>query len=90
MPKIARAQGEIIVGSRGRYDGIAGPKPVRQRIFLDINRCPMANVLAEGKNPKTEFAQEVQDVFVLSLLSRPLEELHVSQHGNAAFFFSFD
>jgi hypothetical protein len=90
VPKVARAQGEIIVGSRGCYDGIAGPKPVRQRIFLNINGCSVADVLAQGKNPKAVFTQEVQDMFMLSLLPRPLEQLHIGQHGNTTLFFSFD
>jgi hypothetical protein len=90
VPDVARAQGEIVVGSSSCYDSIAGPKPVRQRIFLNINGCSMANILAKGKNPKIIFTKEVEDMFMLSLLRRPLEKLHVGQHGNTAFFFSLD
>ena len=52
---VAGAQGKIVVGSRGRDDGIAGPKPVGQRIFLNINGRSMANILTQGKNPKAVF-----------------------------------
>ena len=38
-----------------------------------VNGCPMTNVLAKGKNTKAEFPQEVQDVFMLSLLTCPLK-----------------
>ena len=90
MPQVARAQGEVVIGSGGRYDGITGPKPVRQRIFLDINGCSVADIFGQGENPKAVFAQKVQDEFMLSLLPCSLEQLHVGQHGNAALFFSFD
>jgi len=88
--KVAGAQGEVVVGCRSCYDGVASPEPVRQRIFLNINGCSMADVLAHRKNPKAVFTQEVQDVFMLPLLPCPLKQLHISQHGNKTLFFFVD
>ncbi len=39
---------ESIFGSGSCYQGIAGPEPMRQRIFLNINGCPMANIFAKA------------------------------------------
>ncbi len=79
MPDVTRTQGEPILGSRGCYDSVASPEPVRQRIFLNINGCPVANILAQRKNLEAEDVKEVQDVFMLSFLLCPLEQLRVSQ-----------
>jgi hypothetical protein len=88
--EVACAQGEIVVSGSGCYDGVADSKPMGQRIFLDINGCSMANILAQRKNLKIIFTQEVKDLFMLSFLSRALEQLHVSQHRDTALFFSVD
>jgi hypothetical protein len=50
----------------------------------------MANILAQGKNPKAEFTQEVENMLMLPFLPRPLEKLHIGEHRNTALFFFFD
>ena len=90
MPYVARTQGESIFGSSGCDHGVAGSEPVRQRIFLNINGGPMANILAQRENPEAIFTQEAQDILMLTFFPRPPKQLHIGQNGNTALFFPFD
>ena len=55
MPGVACAKRESILSSSGCDDGVASPEPVGQRIFLNVDGRPVANILAQGKDTKAEF-----------------------------------
>lgn len=90
VPHVARAQGESVFRRRSGDDGISCQETVRQRIFLNVDGRSVADIFAQRKNLKAEYAQEVQNVFMLSFFFGPLKQLHVGQHGKMTFRFSFD
>ena len=86
MFAVAGAEGHVVFRGRCGNQRIAGPETVRERIFLNINRRPMANIIGKRERSESEIAQKLLCAIVLHLISGTLQQFQIGLDGNESLF----